>query len=213
MGGRLLPLLQERLEDLAILRPLTARYQLQVCNPQPMHSTIQTTRAFSGQLFLGNHLLHAFSGVLRTLLHETQGRKAPKDECSKGNTPLKAWSNYYVQYTCSHTCSYTCSYTCQALLPRQWGRPNNSSGEGGDCEKASIVYQMLRRMIFKSQSLSKSTKVRVFRIMVMSTLLYGVKTWAVAQKEIRKLTTFQMRCLWDNLGLTFWDRCSNADVL
>ena len=65
-GGRLLPLLRERLEDLAILHRLTAWCQLQVCNPQPTHSTIQTTCAFSGRLFLVNHLLHAFSGKLRT---------------------------------------------------------------------------------------------------------------------------------------------------
>ena len=70
-GGRLLPLLQERLEYLAILRRLKARYQLLVCNPQPTHSTIQTTRTYSGHLFLVNHLLHAFSGILHTLLHET----------------------------------------------------------------------------------------------------------------------------------------------
>ena len=76
-GGRLLPLLQEHLEDLAILCRLTARYQLQLCNPLPAHSTIQTTRAFSGRLFLVNHLLHAFSGVLCTLLYETLGRFAP----------------------------------------------------------------------------------------------------------------------------------------
>ena len=37
VGGRMLPLLQERLEDLAILCRLTARYQVQVCNPQPAH--------------------------------------------------------------------------------------------------------------------------------------------------------------------------------
>ena len=64
----------ERLENLAILRRLTARYQLQVCNPPPAHSTIQTTCAFSGRLFLVNHLLHDFSGVLRTLLHEALER-------------------------------------------------------------------------------------------------------------------------------------------
>ena len=66
---------------------------------------------------------------------------------------------------------------------------------------------------FQSLSLSKSTLVWVFRTMVMSTLLYDAEAWAVTQKEIRKLTTFQMRCLWDILGLTSWDRCRNADVL
>ena len=77
VGGRLLPLLREHLEDLAIIHQLTARYQLQVCNLQPAHSTIQTTRAFSGRLFLVNHLLHTFSGKLRTSLHEIQVHKAP----------------------------------------------------------------------------------------------------------------------------------------
>ena len=72
---------------------------------------------------------------------------------------------------------------------------------------------MLRRKVFRSRYLSTSTKVRVFRTMVMSTLLYGAETWPVTQKDIRKLTTFQMRCLRDILNLTLWDRRRNADVL
>ena len=60
-------------------------------------------------------------------------------------------------------------------------------------KKASTVYQMLRRKIFRSQNLSKSNKVHVFRTMVMPVLLYGAKTWPVTQKDIRKLTTFQMQ--------------------
>ena len=96
-GERLLLLLRERLEDLAILRQLKARYQLQVCSPQPARSTIQTTCAFSGQLFLINHLLHAFSAVLRTLLHSPSGASHPRFSCSKCNTPLKACSSYYLQ--------------------------------------------------------------------------------------------------------------------
>ena len=79
--------------------------------------------------------------------------------------------------------------------------------------KASTVYQMLRRKIFRSRYLNKSTKLRVFRAMVISTLLYGAETWSVTQKDIRKLTTFQMRCLRDILGLTLWDRRRNTDIL
>ena len=80
-------------------------------------------------------------------------------------------------------------------------------------KKASTVYQMLRRKIFRSQYLSKATKVRVFRTMVMLFLLDGSETCPVTQKDIQKLTTFQMRCLQDILGLTLWDRCRNIDVL
>ena len=68
-------------------------------------------------------------------------------------------------------------------------------------KKASTVYQMLRRKIFRSRNLSKATKVHVFRTMVMLVLLYGTETWPVMQKDIRKLTTFQMRHLQDLLGL------------
>ena len=80
-------------------------------------------------------------------------------------------------------------------------------------KKGSTVYQILRCKIFRSQILSKSTKVLVFRTMVMPIFLYGTETWPVMQKDIRKLTMFQMRCLQIILGLTLWDRCHNADVL
>ena len=49
--------------------------------------------------------------------------------------------------------------------------------------------------------------------MVMSVLLYGAETWPVTKKEIRKLTTFQMRCLRDILGVTLWHRHHNSDIL
>ena len=66
------------MEDLAILRRLKARYQLQVCNPQPAHSTIQTTRAFLGRLFLVNHLLHVFSGAFAYFTAQAEGANRPR---------------------------------------------------------------------------------------------------------------------------------------
>ena len=43
-----------------------------------------------------------------------------------------------------------------------------------------------------------------FPYTVMSVLLYGAETWPVVQAEIRRLRTFQMRCLWDTLGLILY---------
>ena len=74
--------------------------------------------------------------------------------------------------------------------------------KGVSVKKASTVYQMLRRKIFRSRNLSKSNKVHVFRTMVMPVLLYSAETWPVTQKDIRKLTTFQKQSLQDILGLT-----------
>ena len=80
-------------------------------------------------------------------------------------------------------------------------------------KKASTVYQMLRRKIFRSQNLSKSNSyVNVFSTMVIPVLLYSAKTWPVMQKDIQKLTTFQKQSLQDILGLTLLGRCRNTDV-
>ena len=80
-------------------------------------------------------------------------------------------------------------------------------------EKAGTVYQIWRRRVFRSRNLSKDTKMRVFRTLVMSVLLYGAETWPVTKKDIRKLTTFQMRCLRDILGITLWHKRRNTDIL
>ena len=80
-------------------------------------------------------------------------------------------------------------------------------------EKAATVYQMWRRKVFRSRNLSKTTKVRVFRSMVMSVLLYGAETWPVTQRDVRRLKTFQMRCLRDIVGVTLWDMRRNVDIL
>ena len=46
-----------------------------------------------------------------------------------------------------------------------------------------------------------------------SVLLYGSETWAVTQQDLRRLHAFQMKCLWDIVGVTLWDRRRNEDIL
>ena len=59
--------------------------------------------------------------------------------------------------------------------------------------------------VFWSANLSKSmaTKMRLLRTLVMSVLLYGAETRTTAQKDVRKLRTFHMKCL---LVVTCWDK-------
>ena len=80
-------------------------------------------------------------------------------------------------------------------------------------QKAGTVYQMWRRKVFQSRTLGRDTKMRVFRTLVMSVLLYSVETWPVTKKDIRKWTTFQVRCLRDILGVTLWHKQRNVDIL
>ena len=80
-------------------------------------------------------------------------------------------------------------------------------------EKAGRVYQMWRRKVFRSRNISITTKMCAFRTLVMSVLLCGADTWPVPQQDIRKLKTFQMRCLRDVLGITCWNMPWNTEIL
>ena len=80
-------------------------------------------------------------------------------------------------------------------------------------EKAGKVFQIWRRKALQSRTLSTATKVQSYQTLVMPVLLYGAETWTVTQHDIRKLKSFQMRCLWDILGITLWNRVRNTDIL
>ena len=80
-------------------------------------------------------------------------------------------------------------------------------------ERTATVYQMWRRKVFRSRSVSKKTKAHVFRVTVMSVLLYGSETWAVTQQDLKRLHAFQMKCLRDIIGVTSWNKRRNEDIL
>ena len=74
-----------------------------------------------------------------------------------------------------------------------------SSEVGIRIEKAGKVYQMWQRKVFRSNHLSKTTKMRVFQSLVMSVLLYAAETWTITQKDVCKLKIFHMKCIRDIL--------------
>ena len=80
-------------------------------------------------------------------------------------------------------------------------------------EKAGKVFQIWRRKVFQSRTLSTATKVQSYQTLVMPVLLYGAETWTVTQHDVRKLKSFQMRCLRDILRITLWNRVRNTDIL
>ena len=93
-GGRLLPLLRERLEDLDILHRLKARYQLQVCIPQLAQSTIQTTRTFQGAYFCKPLTTHCQSS--------TKNRQLPGANSMKhARFLVTIYSKHGAQQSCS----------------------------------------------------------------------------------------------------------------
>ena len=63
-------------------------------------------------------------------------------------------------------------------------------------------------------ALGRETKLHVFRVIVMSVLLYGAETWTVTQQGLKNFHTFQMKCLQETVGVTIWDRRRNyVDIL
>ena len=74
-----------------------------------------------------------------------------------------------------------------SYLGSEVGRTARVDGDASArLKKASTVYQMWRRKVFRSRSVGRKTKIRVFKVMVMSVLLYGAETWAVTQQDLRR---------------------------
>ena len=79
--------------------------------------------------------------------------------------------------------------------------------------KASSSFGRLSKRVWQSHSLRLSTKIQVYRAVVVSTLLYGAETWLLYRKQIRLLERFHQRCLHSILGIKCEDHVSNEEVL
>ena len=80
-------------------------------------------------------------------------------------------------------------------------------------EKAATLTLNVEKEGVQESNLSRRTKVKVFQAKFMSVLLYGAETWSVIQQDIGRLKMFQMRCLWDIVGVTLYDMRHKADIL
>ena len=75
-------------------------------------------------------------------------------------------------------------------------------------EKAATIYQMWRRKVFKGQNLKNQSAG------LSDNGHVGAQLWGGdLVREIRRLKTFHMRCLWDIVGVTLWDIRHNVDIL
>ena len=61
--------------------------------------------------------------------------------------------------------------------------------------------------------LHHSTKIQVYRAVIIPTLLYGAETWVLYWKHIKLLEQFYKCCLRSNLGIKWQDHESNEEVL
>ena len=71
-----------------------------------------------------------------------------------------------------------------------------------------IVY-----LTVQNHSLRLITKIKVYRAVVIPTLLYGAETWTLYRRQVRLLERFRQRCLRSILNIKWHDYVSNEDVL
>ena len=77
--------------------------------------------------------------------------------------------------------------------------------------KARHVFVTLRP-IWKSSSLSRKNKLRIFNSNVKSVLLYGSETWRVTDTLNKKIQTFINKCLRQILNIRWPETISNAEL-
>ena len=56
------------------------------------------------------------------------------------------------------------------------------------------------------------TKLRLFKAVVLPTLLYGSETWVPLAPHVKRLQAFIMGCLQVILGVSQWDKMRNTEL-
>ncbi|EYB84083.1 hypothetical protein Y032_0323g2491 [Ancylostoma ceylanicum] len=78
--------------------------------------------------------------------------------------------------------------------------------------KASAAFASLKWCVWKENGISLTTKMRLFRTLVMPILFYGSETWTLLKLDLNKLETFQMRCLRQIRGISILSRIRNEHI-
>ena len=79
--------------------------------------------------------------------------------------------------------------------------------------KAAAAFGRLEQRVWQDHQLRMSTKIMVYKAMVLSTLLYGSETWTLYRRNIRYLDRFHLSCLRRILGVRWSDMIPNTDIL
>ena len=79
--------------------------------------------------------------------------------------------------------------------------------------KAITSFGRLSKRVWQSHSLRLSTKIQVYRAVVVPIVLCGAETWVLCRKQIGLLERFHQRCLRSILCIKWRDYVSNEEVL
>ncbi|XP_024052555.2 uncharacterized protein LOC112104472, partial [Terrapene carolina triunguis] len=78
---------------------------------------------------------------------------------------------------------------------------------------ASQALGCLRVKVLNHHNIRMSTKLLVYRAVVLSSLLYGCETWTLYRRHIKQFEAFHMRCLRNIMKIRWQDKVPNLEVL
>ncbi|BHF84667.1 hypothetical protein SprV_0902781800 [Sparganum proliferum] len=79
--------------------------------------------------------------------------------------------------------------------------------------RVSQAFGRLQRTVWNRNGLHLNTRPKMYKAVTLPTLLYGVETWAVYKKQVRRLRHFHISCLRRILELRWKYRIPDTDVL
>ncbi|BHF74281.1 hypothetical protein SprV_0401736600 [Sparganum proliferum] len=79
--------------------------------------------------------------------------------------------------------------------------------------KVSQVFGRLQSTVWNRYGLQLSTKLKMYKAVILPTLLYGAETWTVYTKQARRLNHFHLSRLRRILRVSWQDRIPDTDVL
>ena len=78
--------------------------------------------------------------------------------------------------------------------------------------KASKVFRGLSRLIWYKTSIRLGTKIKLFRSIILSILLYGSETWCSLNSQIQRFQVFVTRCFRIITGISLWQKVRSTEL-
>nr|VZH91193.1 unnamed protein product [Spirometra erinaceieuropaei] len=78
--------------------------------------------------------------------------------------------------------------------------------------KASQAFGRLQSTVWNRHGLQLSTKLKIYKAVILPTLLYEAETWTVYTKQARRLNHYHLSCLCRILRLNWQDRIPDTEV-
>ena len=79
--------------------------------------------------------------------------------------------------------------------------------------KASASFGRLRDILWNNHHVSMRVKGKIYRAIVLSTLLYGAEAWTVYRRQVKKLHALMMRYLRSIMKITSMNKVTNKKLL